>query len=466
MTRRHRQGRPPPAPGPRGLSLLGALPRVTTNPLGAFAELGHEHGELFRVGVGPAAIHVLTNPDHLKHVLTTNNRNYWKGPVFERTRLLFGRGLVLSEGAEWQRQRRTMTPSFHRDRVAHLVSIMAEEVRKRLHRFERACDGRQPIDMQRQMMSMTLNIVIKAMFSFSIDDDEVEEVATAFNTVLGHMDLRLLTFFLPEWVPLPGRRDVHRALHTLHEVVHRVIEQRRREPDQHDDLLEALLQARDAETGERMTDAQLRDETITIFFGGYEATANALAWTWHLLAEHPDVALEVQRECQAATPDDADLSLESLLALEYTERVIKESMRLYPPFWVSFRTSYDEDVIGGHRIPPRAPLVLCHYLAHRHPGFWRKPDTFDPDRFSAARSEQRPRHYYAPFGAGQRMCIGKHFAVLEMKLIISMIIRRYRLEPVKGRPVDPFPRSTLRSRTGVWMDVHAAEAVQLRRASG
>lgn len=431
---------------------------MASNPLGLFAELSREHGDLVRVDVGPVPVHVLSNPDHLKYVLATNNRNYWKGPVFERTRLLFGRGLVISEGEAWQRQRRIMAPSFQRERIAHLVSIMADEIRKRLRRFEQALDDRQPLDMQLQMMTMTLNIVIKAMFSFSIDDDEVEAVANAFNIVLGHIDLRFLTFFLPEWIPLPGRHDAHRALHTLDEVVHRVIEQRRREPGQHDDLLEALMQARDADSGEPMTNAQLRDETITTFFGGYEATANALAWTWYLLSEHPDVAREVQRECLASTPDDATPSLGSLLALEYTDQVIKESMRLYPPFWISFRTSYDEDTIGGYRIPPRAPLILCHYLAHRHPAFWPEPEVFDPDRFSPERSEQRPRHHDAPFGAGQRMCIGKHFAVLEMKLIISMIIRRFRLELVEDRPVQPFPRATLRSRHGIWMNVREAEA--------
>ena len=438
--------------------MLGILPRVAADPLRSFADLGREYGDLYRFSVGPVPVHVLTNPDHLKYVLATNNRNYWKGPIFERTRLLFGKGLVLSEGSAWQRQRRIMAPSFQKERIAHLVPIMADEVRKRLLRFERARDDRQPLDMQLQMMTMTLNIVIKAMFSFSIDDEEVEAVANAFNIVLHHIDRRFLTFFLPEWVPLPGRHEAHHALQTLDGVVRRVIEQRRREPGRHDDLLEALMQARDAETGERMTDEQLRDETITTFFGGYEATATALAWTWSLLSEHRDVAREVQAESVAQIPDDSNPSLAGLLALDYTQRVINESMRLYPPFWISFRTSLEEDTIGGHWIPPRAPLVLCHYLAHRHPGFWPDPEAFDPDRFSAERSQQRPRHYFAPFGAGQRMCIGKHFAMLEMKLIVAMVIRRYRLELVEDRPVEPFPRTTLRSRHGIWMNVREAEA--------
>ncbi|MCB9715949.1 MAG: cytochrome P450 [Myxococcales bacterium] len=439
--------------------MLGVLPRVAANPLQAFAELSRRYGDLYRFDVGPVPVHVLTNPDHLKHVLATNNRNYWKGPVFERTRLLFGKGLVISEGEAWQRQRRIMAPSFQRERIAHLVSIMADEVRKRMRRFEQALGDGEPVDMQLQMMTITLNIVIKAMFSFSIDDDEVEEVANAFSVILKHIDLRFLTFFLPEWVPLPGRAEAQRALQTLDGVVRRVIEQRRREPGQHDDLLEALMQGRDADTGERMTDEQLRDETVTTFFGGYEATANALAWTWTLLAEHRDVAREVQRECLTHVPDDSSPSLDGLLALSYTEQVINESMRLYPPFWISFRTSYEEDTIGGYRIPPRAPLVLCHYLAHRHPDFWRDPESFDPDRFSPERTEQRPRHYLAPFGVGQRMCIGKHFAMLEMKLILSMVVRRYRLELVEGHPVEPFPRATLRSRDGIWMSVHQAEAM-------
>ena len=174
---------------------------------------------------------------------------------------------------------------------------------------------------------------------------------------------------------------------------------------------------------------------------------------------HYNVAREVQRECLTHVPDDSSPSLDGLLALSYTEQVINESMRLYPPFWISFRTSYEEDTIGGYRIPPRAPLVLCHYLAHRHPDFWRDPESFDPDRFSPERTEQRPRHYLAPFGVGQRMCIGKHFAMLEMKLILSMVVRRYRLELVEGHPVEPFPRATLRSRDGIWMSVHQAEAM-------
>ncbi|MEM7032171.1 MAG: cytochrome P450 [Chloroflexota bacterium] len=445
--------------GPKGYPFIGALPHIAANPLRCFTQAHRQYGDIVRFDVASVPVHLITNPDHLTHILVTNNQNYWKGVMFQRTAFLFGDGIVINEGESWQKQRRLMQPSFHHNQMAHLVSIMADEVQKKLALWEQKYKAQEPLDIQLEMMSLTLSIVIKAMFSFSISDREVTEVAKAFNTVLGHFDLRFLTFFLAEWVPLPGQATAQRALSLIDDIVYRLIETRRKDDGTYHDLLSLLLSARYEETNEGMNDKQLRDEIVTIFFAGYEATANALAWTWYTLAQHNDVRNKVRKEVRQVMADQAYPSFEGLRDLTYTDMVINETMRLYPPFWLSFRTTYEADEIDGYHIPANSPMLLCHYLAHRHADFWDNPHQFRPERFTADGIAARDKYTFAPFGAGQRMCIGKHFAMIEMKLIIAMMIQAYDLHLVTTHPVDLFPRATLRSKQGIFMTLHNVEGV-------
>ncbi len=435
-------------PGPRGLPVIGVLPQMVRDPAGFCTRTMLEFNDLVRLNVGFASIYLVTMPEHVRHVLVDHDENYWKGTLFNRARFLFGQGLVLNEGQSWRRQRRLMQPAFAHRRIASLIPIMSEVVEQRLAAWEAACAAGRPLNVGKEMMFLTLRIIAKTMFSLSISDSELDRMARAFNTALEHMTLRMFTFFLPEWAPLKGRRACREAVATLEEITYRIIRERRQSGQEMDDLLTMLLAARD-EDGQGMSDLEIRDEVMTTLFGGYEATADALTWSWYLLDRNPEADARMRGEVAAATGGRTPV-FEELTKLTYTALVAEESMRLFPPFWFWTRTSYNDDEIGGHLVPGKSLILLCPYATHRHPAFWDEPEAFRPERFAVERPN-RPREAYFPFGTGQRMCIGRHLAMLEMQLILAMVAQRYRPRLEPGREVVPRAGTSLRAKDGLWM---------------
>jgi cytochrome P450 len=437
-------------PGPRGNPFLGVLPQLVRDPAGFCTAAMLQYNDLVRLNLGFTSIYLVTVPEHIHHVLVENHENYWKGQLFQRARFLFGNGLVLNEGESWRRQRHLMQPAFAHRRVSSLVPLMTEVVTERLDSWEAASLARRPVSMGKEMMTLTLRIIAKTMFSLSIDDAELTAMARAFNTALGHMTLRMFTFFLPEWVPLRGRQGCREAVATLEAIIYRIIRERRKSGGAADDLLAMLLAARDEATGEGMSDLELRDEVMTTLFGGYEATADALTWSWYLLDRHPEVDARMREEVAAVTGGRTP-TFDDLTRLTYTAQVAEEAMRLFPPFWFYTRTARGEDEIGGHRLPAGALVLLCPYATHRNPAYWEEPEAFLPERFTPERAAGRPRHAYFPFGTGQRLCIGRHLAMLELQLILAMVAQRYRPRLSPGRPVVPRAGTSLRSQDGIWM---------------
>jgi cytochrome P450 len=409
-----------------------------------------EHNDLVRLDLGVGSIYLVTMPDHIHHVMVANHDNYWKGNVFERTRFLFGNGLVVNEGESWKRQRRLMQPAFAHRRIAALIPIMTDVVEQRLAGWEAACAAEQPLEIGQEMLSLTLRIIMKTMFSLSIDDRELGVMAQCFNTALEQITVRMATYFLPEWFPLPHQQACREAVATLDRMVYRIIRERRESGQDPDDLLSMLLSARDEETGEGMTDLEIRDEVMVTLFGGYEATADALTWTWYLLGEHPAVDETMREEIEAVvggrTPTFEDVS-----RLTYTAQVFQEAMRLYPPFWFYNRTSREEDEINGYRIPAGSQMLIVPYATHRHPDFWKVPEAFRPERFEPSQVAGRPRNAYVPFGTGQRMCVGRHLAHLEMQLILAVVAQRFRPRLAPGWYVVPKVGTSLRAKGGMWM---------------
>jgi enediyne biosynthesis protein E7 len=450
-------GAAPPA-AVRGRPLLGVLPDLLRDGPGLCVRaMNANPSSVARLQVGPASLYAVHHPDHVQHVMVENNRNYWKGPAFNRAAFFFGRGLVMNEGESWLHQRRLMSPAFSHARVQSLVPIMADVVRRKAEQWDAHARAGRPVELVREMMTITLEIIARTMFSRGVTDDDVRRMAAAFGTVLRHISLRFATFWLPERIPLPGARKTAAATAELEEIVRRVVAERRAGGERPDDLLSMLLDARDAQTGEPMDDRQLRDEVLTTLFGGYEATADALAWTWHLLARHPDADARLRGEVDAAVTGDAPTA-EELGRMDFTRRVIMESMRLYPPFWWNLRAAHGDDDVGDTRIPAGATVLLVTYATHRHPEFWDDPERFDPDRFLPGAVAGRHRHAYVPFGTGQRACIGRHLAMLETPLVLAMLARRFRMTPVPGRPVVYRAEASLRAREGVWMNLYPARA--------
>jgi cytochrome P450 len=440
-------GRPP---HPHGYPLVGVLPRMLSDPARFCTKMMLEYNDLVRLDLGFGSIYLVTLPEHVHRVMVENQDNYWKGDVFERTRFLFGNGLVVNEGESWRRQRRLMQPAFAHRRVASLMPIMTEVVERRLARWEAASAEGRPLEIGKEMMSLTLGIILKTMFNLSIDREEFRVMAECFNTALEQITRRMATYFLPEWFPLPGGRATRQAVATLESIVYRIIRERRESGEDADDLLSMLLWARDPETGEGMTDREIRDEVMVTLFGGYEATADALTWTWFLLGEHPDVDAQMREEV-ATVLGGRTPTFEDMTRLTYTAQVAQESMRLYPPFWFYNRKAYCEDEVGGYRIPAGAQILICPYATHRHPDFWEVPEAFRPERFEPSEVAGRPRNAYLPFGTGSRMCIGRHLAMLEMQLILALVAQRYQPRLAPGYVVVPKVGTSLRAKGGMWM---------------
>ena len=296
------------------------------------------------------------------------------------------------------------------------------------------------------MMRLTLHIVGRALLTMDLtaQADQIGRNMTIANEAFAEFDLGTL---MP-WLPTPGNLRFKKAARELRAMVLDIIGQRRREGGDYGDLLSMLLAVRDEETGEGMNDEQLRDEVLTLILAGHETTATALSWIWYLLSQHPEVEAKLHAELDEVlggrTPAMSDLN-----HLTYTGMVVDEAMRLYPPVWAVGRAAIDDDEIMGYRIPKGSNLLLSQWFAHRHPSFWENPARFDPERFSAERSEGRPRYAFFPFGGGPRMCIGNIFALTEAQLVLAAVAQRYRLRMVPGHRIELQPLVTLRSRYGV-----------------
>ncbi len=437
-------------PGPRFLTPFGLIPRLRRDPIGLCMETLRDYGDVVCFRVPPWRSYMVFHPDHLKHVLQDNNHNYVKGLLIERSKALIGDGLFSSEGSFWRRQRRLAQPAFHRERIAAFADLMTETVEAMLVRWEPIAAARTPFDIAPEMSQLTLDVVGKALFSMDLSG-EAAEVGRALRVALEHMTHLAFTVFpLPARVPTPRNLRFRRALSALDDVVYDIIAARRQSDGGAGDLLAMLLQARDEETGEGMSDRQLRDEVMTFFLAGHETTAVALAWTWYLLARHPEVEERLRAEVSSVlagrTPRMTDLG-----ALTYTRMVVEEALRLYPPLWGFPRQTIGEDEIGGYRITANSMVSICPYVTHRHPEFWEDPERFDPERFTPERTATRPRYAYLPFSGGPRQCIGNEFALMEAQLAMAMTVQRYRLSLASDRPVEPEVRVTLRPRGGIMM---------------
>ncbi len=431
-------------PGPRGKPIIGNLRDFRRDILGLLETSARAYGEIVHFHVGPREIFLLNDPYYIQHVLQTNSRNYRKGRALVRTKILLGEGLLTSEGDLWLRQRRLIQPAFHRKRIAALGEMMTDCTLDMMAHWQ----PHQSRDVAEEMMGLTLDIVCKALFSTNISEQERATVKEAMDVALKFGVTNATRPPFMEKLPTRENHAAKKAIRQLDRIVYRIIQERHQHPQADDmsDLLTMLMTATDADTGEAMNDHQLRDEVMTLFLAGHETTANALAWTWYLLSENPAVAEQLYAELDSILNGRLP-TMDDLPNLPYTQAILQESMRLYPPAWVISRQAVGEDEIGGYPIPIGSAVIVSPYVMHRNPIYWENPERFDPMRF--LNPQWRPHFSYFPFGGGARQCIGMNFAMMEAQLVLATVAQSYRLKLVEGTKVVPEALITLRPRNGV-----------------
>lgn len=397
---------------------------------------------------------LLNHPDYIKHVLVTNHANYEKGRLTRQILgPVLGQGLLTSEDALWRRQRRIAAPAFQHRRLTGLTETMVDCAARMADRWRQPAAECATFDVAREMSALTMEIVARTLFGSDITD-RVGDLRGAIADILrgigqpNPMDL----LGLPEWLPRrqdPGARG---AMRRVNKMVGDILQTRRKAAVDKPDLLGMLLAARDPDTGEAMSDRQLRDEILTLFAAGHETTANGLTWTWYLLSEHPEVRDRLEAEIDA-TLGGRTPAYEDLERMPYGRMVFEEALRLYPPAFALNRVALAPDRIGPVEIRAGDLVSISPYVTHRNPKLWPDPERFDPDRFLPNAVAKRPKFAYFPFGGGPRICIGNNFAMIEARLALATLAQRYRLSLVDGHPVVPYGRVTLRPRYGLKMRV-------------
>jgi len=444
--RARRPPRPPRPPGPRGHWLLGSLPAIQRDMPQTLLDVTREFGGITRLRVGPAAMYLVADGDLILEMIAKRPAEFRKS---KRTRASLGghlgNGLITLEGAEHRRHRRLMQPVMHTQRIAAQAQVMVDLARRRVESWP---DGSVP-EIHSEMADLTLRIVCGALFRIE-DDAEAEDLVDAVHAFAGSLNLVLRRAFpLPPWLPTRGNRLRRDTVRRVDSLAFKLIRRRRRAGVDGGDLLSMLLAAEDEGGGSRLSDVEVRDELMTMFFAGHETSAAALTWALYLLGEHTDVAdrlrAEIATEIGVRPAEMADLARLPLLG-----QVVKETLRLYPPAWVFDRSPLHDLVLGGFAIPRGANILFSPWVVHRDPMLWESPEEFRPERFAGATP---PRRAYLPFGDGPRICIGNRFAEAEIALVLATILPRAELRREGDDPVRPEGDATLRPKGGLRMRV-------------
>lgn len=423
------------------------------NPLKFFSDAHRRDGDIAKFNFGPQQIYLVSHPDWIEDVLVTSAKKFQKGVALQRAKRLLGEGLLTSEGQAHLKQRRTIQPLFHRQQVQRFAGAMVAHG----SRWRDTVTPHDTISMTDEMAALTLAIVGETLFSSNVqgETDEVRDALEGAVQSFGIAFLPGLEYF--EKLPLPMFARVRKGRERLDRVINKVIADHRSaggagDPARQPDLVSMLLAARDPENPSEpgMSDEQIRDEAMTIFLAGHETTANAMAWTWHLLSQSAEVERKLHDEL-ASVLDQRPPTVDDVPKLEYTRAIVSESMRLYPPAWTMGRKAMEPHTIAGHAIEPGDLVILSQWIAHHDPRWWDAPDDFTPERWLQAGNREpgtgnrtRPKFAYFPFGGGARLCIGESFAWTEMILLVATIAQRWRFTPVT--PPEPEPRITLRPR--------------------
>lgn len=446
---------PPLPPGPHDWMAVRLWKAWTANPLDWMKQLAKDHGDIVYMKLGQVDLAMVNHPDHVQDILVTHKWNFTKRRVDEKEwRMFLGEGLLDSEGDYHMHERRLVESAFRHDRVTAYGKIMTDYAHRSAQRWQ---DGAH-VDMHREMMRLTLAIAGKSFLDADVESEEADSIGKAVDMAYEFNALLALPFahFL-EKLPLPSVRHFHQAIEILNGVIYRKIEARRQAGIEGNDLLSILLKAPENEgAGGHVTDTRVRDEALTIILAGHETTANALTFTWMLLAQNPEAETlmheELQRVLGGRLPTVADIP-----NLPYTEAVFAESMRLYPPVWWQARQAVSEYVLSAYRLPAGTLILWSLYIMHRDPRWFAEPDQFRPERMTRAARASLGRYVYFPFGGGTHQCIGESFAYLEGLLVLATIAQSWRPRLAAGHELTLEPLITLRPKGGLPMTLERRE---------
>lgn len=451
------------------MSTLSKIPRLTTfatsmrflkDPMGVIAGNLSKYGTSYAFYIGGVYRSIFTaDPAFIQYVLQKNNRNYQKSPLhFQHLAHYLGNGLLTSDGDYWLQQRRLIQPGFHRSRLASLTQLMQSVLQESNAKFDHLAE-QGPIDIAYEMMGTAFRIITRSIFSTNVREEELEEMSTQITTLQAFIIKLIRQPYLNFWRQLSGEISTHEQIAAKFDAtILQYIHARKESGEHRDDLLQMLLDSRYEDTGEPMTEKALLDEVKILFVAGHETSANALAWSWYLLSQHPEAVDKIRQELDAVAPGRA-LEFEDLAKLEHLSQVIDEVLRLYPPAWITDRQAIKDDEFNGIKIKKGTFLVTYIYGVQHSADYWEDPEAFRPERFA---KDQKLTHSYAylPFGGGPRMCIGNHFAIMEMQLVIANLIRRYDFALVPEHPVEKQPLITLRPRYGIQMRFWKRESAE------
>ena len=420
--------------------------RQPTEFLRTLANLGDV--TFLKLGGNPA--YFLNHPDFIRDLLVTSNAKFIKGRALQRSKRLLGEGLLTSEGSAHLRQRRMISPAFHREKIKTYAEAMTEYATKMANEWQVG----EVRDIDQEMMRLTLQIVGKTLFNANVED-EANEVGAALTAIIQMFNYLLLPFSeLLEKLPIPQARRFNRSKETLDKVIYSIINERRKSGEDKGDLLSMLLLAQDEDDGATMSDEQVRDECLTLFLAGHETTANALTWTFYLLSQNPEKMAKLSEELDSVLPDGKIPSIEDLPNLKYTESVLAESMRLFPPAWAIGRLALEEHKFGGYEVPKGALVLLSPYIMHRDARFWDNADEFVPERWETLSIKEAGNKFiYFPFSKGVRSCIGEGFAWAEGILLIATLLSKWNLKLMPEQQIGLSPLMTLRPKFGMKMKI-------------
>ena len=423
-------------PDRKGLPLIGSARSYVDDPLEFYMETAREHGAIARYQLGTQEIVQVNDPEYIGRILAQKNDVYVKGEQFQdRIRPILGEGLLTSRGERWESQRRALEPAFLPNEVGRYSTTVTDLTEAYSERWS---DG-EVLDIHEEMLSLTVEVIAEVLFDVDVSD-RTEEISWSVGTIIGHLARRMRRpVQIPTWVPTSQNREYKRAIETLYEVADWIIEQKR-DADGNDII--SLLQEADHDPSEE----ELRNQVVTLLSAGHETTAVSLTCALQLLATHPEKLAAFQAELDEVL-DGRTPTMEDLDELTYTEQVMKESMRVYPPIYEMLRTTAEEDVLGEYQIPEDTTILISQWVLNRNPEYFEDPDEFRPERWTDEFESQLPSFVYLPFGIGPRRCIGDRIAMMETRLILATLLQEWEVEShldeltftpsVSLRPAEP-----------------------------